>query len=501
MNLYEQFRRHVDRAPGAPALVDPDGEDVTYAALDERAGAVAATLAERTDPGDRVAVYMLDNDTYVACVLGALRAGCAVTPVNYRFDTEGVRGVLEDVRPTVLLTDDVYRNTAHDVAADVDAIETVIEAHEGGFVADAVGDPGAAPAPVTRLDDDVAVVMHTSGTTGTPKGVVQTHRTVGAQIDAGAARYGITPDDTAVVAVPLFHVGGLHCATMMALTNGASLVVQPAWNAAEWARLVEATDATYSGLIPAMIRDLLDTEAARERDTSSIDFCLYGGSPTPEALLQEFEEAFDLGGLYDFYGQTEASGVSVTYGAGWERRPGMMGTVVESLEWRVVEIGSGEPLPAGQQGELQLRGDSIMDRYWELPERTEEAFDDGWFRTGDVVVADDDGYISYVDRLDDIILSGGEKVAPAAVEDALQEWNRVQGVAVFGTPHERLGEAVTAAVIGEDDLTTEEVAAYCDDHGGLAGYETPRRVVFVDEFPRTGSQKVDKVALRERVAD
>ena len=497
MNLYERFARQARNRPAAPAVLDPDGEDVTYDELERRAAAVAAFLDERTEPGDRVSVFMLDNPTVVAVALGAWRAGCAFTPINYRFGPDEVAYVLEDVAPEVVVHDEVFASTATDAAEQAGLEDALVGGHAEEFVADAFGDPEAAPETVTRLDDEPAVVMHTSGTTGDPKGVVQTHRNVGSQVDAGIATYDVTAEDTAVVSVPLFHVGGFHGATLMGLFTGGSVAIHPAWGAAEWARLVEATGATVSGLVPAMMVDVLGNEEAREYDTSSLRMCFYGGSPAAETTLEEFEAAFDVDQLLNYYGQTEAAGLTVAGTPDTPRSEGALGRPVPTVEARVVDPQSGEVVTDGEDGELWLRGDSVMPRYWEAPELTERAFDGRWFRSGDVVRRDD-GVLYFVDRLDDIVLSGGEKVAPSRVEGVLAELDGVEDAAVFGTPDDRLGEAVAAAIVGDGSLTADDVRAFCDDHGGLAGYEKPRRVHFVESFPRTGSQKVDRAALVER---
>lgn len=498
MNVYERFARQARTRPDAPAVVDPDGKDVTYALLRERAASVAAFLDERTEPGDRVAVLMLDNPTVLAVALGAWRVGCSFTPVNYRFGPDEVAYVLEDVDPAVVVHDTVFASTATEAAETAGIADVVVCGHAGTFQADVFGDPESAPAPAKRLDDEPAVVMHTSGTTGDPKGVVQTHRNVGSQVEAGISTYDVTADDTAVVSVPLFHVGGFHGGTLMALFTGGSVVIHPAWGAAEWARLVETSEATVSGLVPAMMVDTLDSDAAREHDTSSLRMCFYGGSPAADSTLDDFEEAFDVDELLNYYGQTEAAGLTVAGTSETPRTEGALGKPVPTVETRVSDPETGTELSDGEDGELWLRGDSIMPRYWETPKRTEEAFEDGWFRTGDVVRREE-GILYFVDRLDDIVLSGGEKVPPSRVEDVIAEMDGVDDVAVFGTPDDRLGEAVTAAIIGDNRLTESDIEAFCEAHAGLAGYEKPRRVHFVDSFPRTGSQKIDKATLAEQV--
>jgi acyl-CoA synthetase (AMP-forming)/AMP-acid ligase II len=435
--------------------------------------------------------------------LGAWRAGCVFTPVNYRFGSDEVAHVLADVDPTVVVHDSVFAHTATEAAETAGLADGLVHGHDDGFVANAFGEPSAAPDPVTRLDGEPAVVMHTSGTTGDPKGVVQTHRNVGTQVDAGVSTYDVTAEDTAVVSVPLFHVGGFHGATLMGLFTGGSIVVHPAWSAAEWARLVEETEATVTGLVPAMMVDALGTDAARNYDTSSLRMCFYGGSPAAGSTLSEFGSVFEVEDLLNYYGQTEAAGLTVAGTPDTPRTEGALGRPVGSVRVLVVDPDTGDTVGAGEDGELWLRGDSVMPRYWEAPELTDTAFAEGpdgdrWFRTGDVVRREA-GILYFVDRVDDIILSGGEKVAPSRVESVLGDMDEVEAAAVVGTPHDRLGEAVTAAVVAAESVTVADVETFCDGHPGLAGYEEPRRVALVDSFPRTGSQKVDKAALAAEI--
>lgn len=250
-----------------------------------------------------------------------------------------------------------------------------------------------------------------------------------------------------------------------------------------------------------MFVDVVNTDATRSYDTESLRWCYYGGGSTPEPVVEEFEDAFGVD-VFDFYGQTENAGVSITYDVTDERRSGSIGTTLPIVEHTVVDLESGDDLPAGEEGELLLHGDSITPGYWEAPERNDNAFTDKWLHTGDVVREDEDSYIYYVDRVDDIIMSGGEKVSPSAVEDVLQEMEAIESVAVFGTSHDRLGETVTAAIIRQDPVVTEaDIEAFCENRGDLAGYQRPRRILFVDEFPRTGSGKINKVALADQATD
>jgi acyl-CoA synthetase (AMP-forming)/AMP-acid ligase II len=505
MNVTVRFQHRMDERPDETAIVDADGTETTYADLDRRTRQVAAWLDERgLGPGDRVAVYLPDTAAYLPTVLGVWRAGAVASPINTRFGPDELAYTLTDLEPSALLGSDAFAGNVEDLRERVDGLDgetTHLVDRDGGFVEDDLPAATAAPDHARRLDDDPAVVMYTSGTTGRPKGVIQTHRNVGAQLDVNVTAFDMTADDVSVASVPLFHVGGLYGGSLPILLEGGTVVVQAAWDAAGWAELVETHDATFSGLIPTMMLDALNTEAALERDTSSLSRAVYGGSPATEETLDAFQAAFEVGSLHNYYGQTENTGLSVTYDAETERRPGLLGRPVHAVEHRVVDVTDDDltDVETGEEGELLLRGDIITPGYWDAS-LDADYFTDGWLHTDDVVREDEHGLLYYVDRADDMILSGGENVAPSEVENALQEHPDIEAVAVFGTPHERWGEAVTAAVVRADpELTADGIEDWWAEHAGLAGYKRPRRVEFVEAFPRTATQKVDKVALKEQV--
>ncbi|MFB6205177.1 MAG: class I adenylate-forming enzyme family protein [Haloglomus sp.] len=506
MNVAVRFQHRTNERGAETAIVDARGDAVTYADLDRQTRQVAAWLDEQgLGAGDRVAVYLPDTPAYLPTVLGIWRAGAIASPINTRFGVDELEFTLGDLEPAALLGSDAFENNIAALGDRIDGLDeetTRLIERDGTFLADELPAADSAPAPARRLDDDPAVVMYTSGTTGNPKGVVQTHRNVDAQLDVNVTAFDVTREDTSVVAVPLFHVGGLYGGALPMLLEGGTVVVQPAWDAAEWARLVDAHEATFSGLIPTMMLDALDTEAAREYDTSTLDRVVYGGSPATEETLDTFQQVFEAGSLHNYYGQTENTGLSVTFGADTERRPGLLGRPVHAVEHRVVDLTADGlvDVDPGEEGELLLRGDSITPGYWD-ESLNAEYFTDGWLHTDDVVREDAAGLLYYVDRADDMIISGGENVAPSEVENALQEHPAIEAVAVFGTSHDRLGEVVTAAVIASDpDCTADDIEAWWREDVDLADYKRPRRIEFVDEFPRTATQKIDKVALKEQLA-
>jgi len=499
MNVCEYVAHHVAQRPDASAIepIAARDEPVSYDELDQQIKRVAAWLDEHGIGEDsHIAVYMPNGPAYLPVVLGAWHVGAVASPLNVRFEADNLQFVLSDIEPRVLFTSPVFAETAAEVSSTVDSIDEVVEVDPTD---EFTSYPSAASAPnrVKRLDEDPAIIMHTSGTTGQPKGVVQTHRNIAAQVDSGISLFELSPTDTALDAMPLFHVGGFHGPVLMSLCSGGSVAIMPEWDADLWLESVEATTATYSGLVPTMMVDVLEADEVEAYDTSSLRMCFFGGSPAPEPLIEEFEGTFELD-LTNYYGQTENAGVSVTLSPDEELPAGALGKLTPAVRGKVVDTETGDPVAPGEQGELLLRGDIITPGYWERPERNEALFTNGWLHTEDIVRRDADGFLYYVDRRDDIIHSGGEKVPPSKVEDVLQDLSGVEAVAVFGTDHDRLGEAVTAAIVGPT-LTEEDVHQFSESRTDLPGYMKPRRIVFVDEFPRTGSQKIDKVALAEHV--
>ena len=507
MNIANRFVHRIRTQPEEMAIVSESGDEYTYSEIGRQARGVAAWCAKRGfGPGDRVAVYLHDTPAYIPAVLGVWWAGAIAGPMNTRFGLSELDFTLSDLEPSGMLASDRFAENVAELRDRIEAFDesTVAEVErDGAFVGDELPGHEGAPDVVRRLDDEPAVVMYTSGTTGHPKGVVQTHRNVDAQVDVNLVEFDVRSADTTVVAVPLFHVGGLYGGALPALAEGGTMVVQSEWDAATWAELVETHDAATSGLIPTMMLDALNTDAARERDTSSLRLLYYGGSPATEATLEQFAETFDVPALLNYYGQTEVSGLSVTFGEDAERRPGLLGKPVGAIEHRVVDVTADDlvDVPTGEEGELVVRGDIVTPGYWD-ESLNSDYFTDGWLHSGDVVREDADGWLYYVDRKDDMIISGGENVAPSEVENAIQDHPDVEAVAVFGTPHERWGEAVTAAIVpASDDLTAELLLDWWAETVELADYKRPRRIEFVDEFPRTATQKVDKVALADKVTE
>jgi long-chain acyl-CoA synthetase len=478
----------------------------TYGDLLDTAARFAGHLVrEGLAPGDRVGLYLHNEPEWLPALLGIWKAGGVAVPFNYLFAPAALRHAAIDsgARWVLALGADLGRlRTTLEGTELADRVITLTPA-DGALCsfADAVaGDPLRRTVP--RLDDDDALLMYTSGSTGTPKGVRQTHRNTAAECEAVIDAWDIGPEDHALVCTPLFHVGGLQLISLPLLLAGGTVTLRR-WNAAEFLDDIHTLRPTVLALVPAMMIDIVNLLGDRGRDLDSVRVCMVGGSALPEARLKQFTALTGVVPV-NIYGQTEQSGLAITEPIDEERRYGSLGTPLDQIvRWQIVPIGSTTPLPFGadEVGELWVRGDAVTPGYWRLPEANAQKFHDGWFRTTDLVREAADGYLYYIERADDMIISGGENIYPQMVEGHLQACPLIAEVTVIGTPHERFTEQVTAIVVpAHPGVTSNDIAAYCATQPDLRGLQRPRRIEIVDAIPRTGTNKIDKPALKARFA-
>jgi long-chain acyl-CoA synthetase len=504
MNFVVRWDAAARQFPDRTALVD-DAQVLTYRDLRQKAAGVAAYLREAgLEPGDRVAAVLPNSAAYVVLAYATWWNGAIFTPVNVRLAPQELEFVLRDAAPrfvavpgpggvrlAAVRSEEAYRS----LATAPDQVEGV------AFDAIAPLPVGQEPPVAARRDTDEALLMYTSGTTGRPKGVRQTHRNNLAACDMVIDTWALTAADCFLLTVPMFHVGGLQCSTLPALAAGASVVILPKWSPTAWAAMVRQWRATLTGLVSTMMVDVVNHAEAPEiaqGDFRSLRLVAMGGAPTPPAVAEAFERIVKAP-LIELYGQTEQTGLTVTYRAGEPRRVGSMGRVQAQVAEAMVLASDGTPIPPGQDrvGELCIRGETVTPGYWNNPDATRDRLVDGWLRTGDMVRQDADGYLYYVERRDDMIISGGENIFPTEVEAALSRCPAVREVAVFGTPHERWGQTVTAAVVPQgSDVTEETILRFLEEDGRLARYKWPRRFLWLSELPKTGSGKVNKAALK-----
>jgi long-chain acyl-CoA synthetase len=346
----------------------------------------------------------------------------------------------------------------------------------------------AQPAPVERADDDTAVVLHTSGTTGKPKGAELTHGGLGRNADVCVRTLlNIGPDDVVMGCLPLFHVFGLTCGLNSAVLAGATLSLLPRFDPARTLQLIERDGVTIFEGVPTMYSALLT--AAGTASTDTLRIAVSGGAAIPVQVLQDFEKTFDCPVL-EGYGLSETSPVAAFNHPDRPRKPGSIGTPVEGVEMRIVD-NDGAEVAQGEPGEIQIRGHNVMKGYWNLPEATAEAIDaDGWFATGDIARTDEDGYYYIVDRKKALIIRGGFNVYPREIEEVLYTHPAVAEAAVVGIPHDSLGEEVGAAVSLKPgiEVAADELREFVKSQ--VAAYKYPRRVWFLDGLPKGPTGKL-----------
>lgn len=505
MNIVNVIRRSARRNPGKVAINHGDVQ-VTYGQLVDRSARFATYLVEQgVRPGDRVGVLMHNQPEWIIAMMGVWQAGATLVPYNYLFHPSALRHATQDAEVQLVVT------PAGDVERLADALRglpiagrivSVGEHHDAMISWDQALQSPPAHTVVPRFDTDDAVLMYTSGSTGQPKGVRQPHRSIGAVCEAECEVWSIDENDHALVCTPpLFHVGGLQLITLPLLFAGGTVTLRR-WNTREWLADAVRHQPTVVALVPAMMIDILNELRGETHPLPSVRVCAVGGSALPLSRLRQLTEATGIVAA-NIYGQTEQMGLSITEPLDQDRREGSLGKPLEQIvEVRIVstdddDLGRDVEI-GGETGELWVRGDAVTPGYWRLDEVNDAKFVDGWFRTSDLVRADRDGYLYYVDRADDMIISGGENVyPPQMVEGHLAACPLIAEVAVIGTSHERLSQQVTAIVVPtKPGVTAEDIAAYCESNPNLRGLQRPRRIEVVDTIPRTATNKVDRPSLK-----
>jgi fatty-acyl-CoA synthase/long-chain acyl-CoA synthetase len=486
------------------------GRTLTYRELDRRANAVAHGLVERNvEPGDRVALMLSNCLEYIITDLAVIKAGAVKLPLNDMLAAEEFAYMLEDARAEALVAGPEFVDTAVDLAADLSNLDSVVGVSDGEPVPDAVERfeklGGTATSPPDREVDsgDVAGHFYTGGTTGKPKGVVQTHESLTLNQYAHVTELGITGDETLLLMTPLPHSAGLFL--WATLLTGAHAVVHPRFDPEDALDAITTHDVTWTFMVPTMIYRLLDHDDLAAIDTSSLSTLVYGAAPMTPARLREGLNEF--GPIFlQFYGQTEIPNLITTLGkaeharaieTGNEQRLSSAGHPCLMADVRAIDPETGEDVSIGEEGEILATAPYVMREYFERPDATAETVDDGWVHTGDVGKIDEDGYVYLLDRKSNMIITGGMNVYSTEVEEALDEHPEIREVAVVGVPHDDWGEAVIAVVVprNADATSAEEVRTFANDQ--LADYKVPKEVEFVEEIPKTPFGKMDKKRLRE----
>ncbi|HEX8754494.1 MAG TPA: long-chain fatty acid--CoA ligase [Solirubrobacterales bacterium] len=488
LNLASILTESAARAPESPA-VRLGETTLTYGQLDDASARLATVLRERgLRQGDRVGVMLPNVPEFPVAYYGLLRAGGVVVPMNVLLKRREIAFYLGDSGARLLLAWHGFAEEAAAGAAEAGA--ELLEVEPLGF-GSMLAEQEPSPEFAETAEEDTAVILYTSGTTGSPKGAELTHLNLFRNADVSSrTTSGVKAGDVVLGALPLFHSFGQTVSMNASFTVGACLTLVPKFDPGEALATMQRDRVTHFYGVPTMFGALLHHPSREQFDTSSLRTCITGGASMPVEVLRGFEEAFDCVVL-EGYGLSETSPVASSNHPGMERKPGSIGTPIEGVEMRVVDEND-EPVPQGEVGEIVIRGHNVMKGYWQREDATAEAMRGGWFHSGDMARVDEDGYFFIVDRKKDLIIRGGYNVYPREVEEVLYEHPKIREAAVVGVPHDEWGEEIGAAVVLHEGerLEPEEVSEYVKER--IAAYKYPRLVWFLDELPKGPTGKILK---------
>lgn len=530
---------HLGDVPSMNAVRYPDNEAVvfgdeavTYRELEERANQVANALHGRgLGPGDRVGLYVPNSATFVEVYFGVLKSGAVAVPLNVKRQLEGLEFVVEDAAITALVGAESLTNEVRELTRNTPVETVFLPENSGDGVVDydeAVAESSREFERPDRAYDDIAVMLYTSGTTGKPKGVPLTHENLLTAIESGTAsgyHVPVDPESSILLAIPLFHVAGLNSILGVYMYEGATVVVLASSDPEDMLRAVEEHSIENIGGVPTLYTQMNDVyqQSPEQYDISSLEYVAGAGANLPEATRRALVEEWNVS-MLEGWGMTETS-PSGTFQPhlGVQKGAGCIGPAMYSFTLKLVDPATRETkVPAeylqphidlteteldfdeeeSVTGEIVVTGPQVFEGYHNRPELNEEAFDgDGWFYTKDIARVDEDGYLWIKDRADDMILTGGENVYPASVEDALHEHPAVREAAVVPVDHETKGEAPVAFVDARSDadISERDLREFTLDH--VPPYAHPRRIVFVDDIPKSATQKIQRFKLEAQAAE
>ena len=480
---------------GKTSALVPGGPTITYGELRDEVERVAETLASVTQPRQAVSIVLPNGLEFLVAFLAVARAGAIAAPLNSAYTLDEFKFFMEDADAQLVILpqgDHAGRDAAKQLGiptldARLDSDGKVRLSRDGADLTDRKDAP--APSP-----DDVALFLHTSGTTSRPKGVPLTHANLLASLNNIGDTYALTPEDVAMVVMPLFHVHGLIGVALSTFNTGGSVVVPPRFSASRFWQEQSSTGATWYSAVPTIHQILLmraDDDNAPHESFRFIRSCSAALAPS---VFDDLESRFGAPVL-EAYGMTEASHqMASNHLPPGDRRPGTVGTGT-GVEIAIMND-DGALLSSGQTGEVVIKGPNVTLGYHNNPTANEEAFTNGWFRTGDQGVLDMDGVLTLTGRIKELINRGGEKISPLEVDAVLLQHPSVAEAVCFGVPDVKYGEAVQAAVVLSDSISEDDIRSFCGGH--LADFKVPDRVYLVESLPRTATGKIQRRNVAEQ---
>lgn len=478
----------IQKAPGtATAVILPDsGIKVSYDSLRSQVASVADAFASAgIKPGDRVAMSLPNGLDTIVCFLAASIAGTAA-PLNPGYRHDEFAFYMEDTNARLLVVPPTGADEARRAAEERKIPVVVAEVADGTvtITPSAKGRTAGSPDP-----NSIALVLHTSGSTGRPKRVPLRHRNLAVSAQNIIGHYKLSPEDVALVAMPLFHVHGLVASTLSTLASGGTVVVPPKFNPLSFWRTVRDTRATWYSAVPT-IHSLLLARAGSERPqgAENLRFIRSCSAPLSPEMMHSLESAFGAPVL-EAYGMTEASHQMASNPLPpAARKPGSVGKGT-GVKISIMDA-QGNHLPAGTAGEVVIQGPNVIEGYENNPEANATSFTNGWFRTGDQGILDADGYLQLVARIKELINRGGEKISPREIDEVLLTHPCIAEAVCFGVPHPTWGEEVSAAVVLKSAATEPEILSFCKER--LADFKRPKKIHIVETIPRTATGKVQR---------
>ncbi|MBI2171397.1 MAG: AMP-binding protein [Chloroflexi bacterium] len=486
-------------APAHPAIQVPDGPTITYGSLKQQVQRLAAELrAMGIRPGDRVATVLPNGPECIVAFLAAATAGTAA-PLNPAYKADEFQFYLEDTKPRIIITPPEGAETALSVAAPgVLRIVATLDG-QGSVAFQWAGKNGKTPGEGSIPGyEDVALVLHTSGTTSRPKRVPLRHHNIVTSVGNIVHSYNLTPDDVSLCVMPLFHVHGLVASTLATFASGGTVVVPARFNPLNFWPVVKQYRATWYTAVPSMHQALVARARSGHQEPAlrpSVRFIRSCSSSLPAGLMHEMEARFEVPVL-EAYGMTEAAHQMASNPLPPGRRvPGSVGQAT-GVEIAIMDA-MGNLLPEGAEGEVVIKGPNVISAYEDNPAANASSFVSGWFRTGDEGVIGAGGYLSLVGRIKELINRSGEKIAPLEIDEALLSHPAVAEAVAFGVPHATHGEEAAAAVVLSGKATEAELIKHCRQH--LADFKVPRTIYIMSQIPRTATGKVQRRLVAEAV--
>ncbi|MGX7729084.1 acyl-CoA synthetase [Rhodococcus sp. 2H158] len=506
MYLTQGLHRVLQRTPDSPATIYGDRTRTFREHIDRIARLAGGLHSLGVSSGDRVAMLSLNSDRYAEYLLAVPWADAVLNPVNIRWSPAEIAYSLNDSETRVLLVDDAFAAAIPALRAACPGLSTIVYCGENAAPEGTVSyeELISSTTPVEdarRSGDELAGIFYTGGTTGFPKGVMLSHTNmVTSALGTVATGELLSGDARLLHAAPMFHLADLAAWAGQVMLGGPHIIV-PFFDPVAVLGAIERHRPTDVLLVPTMLQLLVDHPAISEHDLSSMQRILYGGSPIGEGLATRILRMFPGVRMTQAYGMTEVAPVASLLlpddHTGARLRSG--GQAAPHSELEVVDV-EGNTVPTGTVGEICVRGGHVMQGYWNKPDETAAVLRDGWYHTGDGGYLDEDGFVFVVDRIKDMIVTGGENVYSAEVESVLSKHPAVAQSAVVGLPHEIWGETVHAVVVptAGAQVTVDELQVFCKQH--IAGYKTPRSIDFVDSIPMSGAGKILKRELRENLS-